>query len=156
MATLTVTITESVTLNGKDQGGTYSGFTNSSITQVSRRNIKALQDTEIALYSTADAQADDGGGASWKEGSVKYVRITNLAATSAHCLLTVKNISNNEVCYKLSGKESFLLYSHDGSLAVLGDTADGAVDANNSDIEMVTIEAKSSAQDIELFLASVD
>ena len=37
MATLKVTITESVTLNGRDQGGTYAGFSNANITQVHKR-----------------------------------------------------------------------------------------------------------------------
>ena len=40
MATLKVTITESVTLNGRDQGGTYAGFSNANITQVHKLYIK--------------------------------------------------------------------------------------------------------------------
>ena len=58
MATLKVTITESVTINGKDMGGTYSGFSNSSITQVDKRLINAKKGTELTLYKTGDNIAD--------------------------------------------------------------------------------------------------
>lgn len=37
MATLTVKIIESCTLNGADQGGTYSGFSNANITQIMKK-----------------------------------------------------------------------------------------------------------------------
>ncbi|QDP60858.1 MAG: hypothetical protein Tp152DCM46671_40 [Prokaryotic dsDNA virus sp.] len=156
MATLSVTITESCTLNGKDQGGTYSSFSNASITQVTKKIVKCLQDTEVALYKTADGLADATGGATYKEGSIKYVRITN-NASSNHVLLMLKNIANEEVYYKLGAKESFLLHSHDGALAVgADDNADPAVDSNDDDIELVVAEAKGGASELEVFIASID
>ena len=155
MATLKVTITESVTLNGKDQGGTFSGFSNGSITQVTKKLVKCLQDTEVALYQTSDALADSTGGATYKEASVKYVRITNIASSN-YVILTIKNIANEEIYYKLNAQESFLLHAHDGSLGVGGDSDDPALNANDDDIEFVAVEAKDGASEIELFIASID
>ena len=43
MATLTVKIIESCTLNGADQGGTYSGFSNANITQIMKKNISSTR-----------------------------------------------------------------------------------------------------------------
>ena len=75
MATLTVTINESVTLNGVDQGGSYSGFTNSNIPQVMRKIVRCTAGTEFTLYQAADATATTGTGAAWfDEDSIKYVR----------------------------------------------------------------------------------
>ena len=160
MATLSVTITESCTLNGKDQGGTYSSFSNASITQVTKKIVKCLQDTEVALYKCADGLADATGAATYKEGSVKYVRITN-NASSNYVILTIKNTSDgsggvDEVYYKLGAKESFLLHSHEGSLNVGADADDPAIDSNNSDISIVVAEAKDGASELEVFIASID
>ena len=155
MATLNVTITESCTLNGKDQGGTYSSFSNASITQVTKKIVKCLQNTEVALYKTADGLADATGAATYKEGSIKYVRITN-NASSNYVLLMLKNIANEEVYYKLGAKESFLLHSHDGALAVGGDGDEPDVHADQDDIELVVAEAKDGASELEVFIASID
>ena len=158
MATLNVTITESCTLNGKDQGGTYASFSNSSITQITKKIVKCLVNVETPLYQTGDGLADSVGGATYKEGSVKYVRITN-NASSNYIVLTIKNITNNDVYYKLAPKESFLLHSHEGSLAVGADADDGVAasfDDDNSDIEYVACEAITGASEVEVFIASID
>ena len=155
MATLTVTITESCTLNGKDQGGTYNSFTNASITQVTKKIVKCLQDTEVALYKCADGLADATGAATYKEASVKYVRITN-NASSNYVILTLKNINNDEIYYKLGAKESFLLHAHDGALAIGTDTTDPTLHADASDVEIVAAEAKDGASELEVFIASID
>ena len=154
MATLNVTITESVTLNGKDQGGTYSGFSNGSITQVDKRLINAAADTELTLYGAADAQASAAGGALWDDDSVKYVRITNLAGTSAYVYITIKNTDSDEAVFKLYGTESFLLHRHAASFEAIA--SNGASQTSVSHIDLVTVKAVSSAQAIELFIASTD
>ena len=152
MATLTVSITESVTINGKDQGGTYSGFSNSSITQVEKRQIN-ITTTEVTLYGAANAAADATGGPLWDDDSVKYVRITNLAANTSHILIVLKNADNDEFLYKLFGTESLLLYRHDGAMhAKEGAAAVGDV----ASIDLVTAQADTSTQAVELFIASTD
>ena len=156
MATLKVTVTESVTINGKDMGGTYSGFSNASITQVEKRIVNATT-TETTLYDAANATADveDAieGGAAWDDDSVKYVRITNLAANSTHVIIVVKNDDDDEFLYKLFGTESLLLYRHNSAFhAKEGATAIGDVQS----IDLVTAQAVSSTQAVELFIASTD
>tara|TARA_R110002020_G_scaffold286911_4_gene502358 strand:- start:77 stop:541 length:465 start_codon:yes stop_codon:yes gene_type:complete len=152
MATLNVSITESVTLNGKDHGGTYSGFSNTSITQVEKRLINATT-TEVTLYGAANAMADGTGGPLWDDDSVKYVRITNLSANSNFVYITIANSANDEAVFKLYGTESLLLWRHAGSFEAI---AGAATQTNVADIDLVTVLADSSTQAVELFIASTD
>tara|TARA_A100001201_G_C4055109_1_gene190903 strand:- start:596 stop:1060 length:465 start_codon:yes stop_codon:yes gene_type:complete len=152
MATLNVTITESITLNGKDQGGTYSGFSSANITQVQKRLINCTA-TELTLYGASNAQASAAGGTLFDDDSVKYVRITNLAGTSSFVYITVKNSDNDEAVFKLYGTESFILHRHAGSFEA---TAGAATQTNVTDIDLVTVLADTSTQALELFIASTD
>ena len=158
MATLKVTITESVTINGKDMGGTYSGFSNASITQVEKRIVNATT-TETTLYDAANATADveDNieGGAAWDDDSVKYVRITNLDTDATKSvILVLANSDNDEFLYKLYGMQSFLLWNHNGAFHAYegGATAIGNVQS----ITKVTVQAISATQAVELFIGSTD
>lgn len=153
MATLNVTITESITLNGKDQGGTYSGFSNANITQVQKRLINCTA-TELTLYGAGNAQASAAGGTLFDDDSVKYVRITNLAGTSSFVYITIKNSANDEAVFKLYGTESFILHRHAGSFEALD--AAGATQSDVADIDLVTVLADTSTQALELFIASTD
>ena len=155
MATLNVTITESVTLNGRDQGGTYSGFSNGSITQVDKRLINAKTGTELTLYKTGDAIADGTAASLWDDDSVKYVRITNLAGTSAYSFIRIQNANSDEFSYKLYGTESLMLWRHE---ATMDATAGAAITlgSGDNDVQLVTIKAISSDQAIELFIAATD
>ena len=152
MATMTVSITESITLNGKDQGGTYSGFS-SAITQVEKRAINVTT-TEVALYAAADVMATATGGPFWDDDSVKYVRITNLAGTGNHIIIVVKNADDDEFLYKLFGTESLLLYRHNGAMHATEGAATAIGDV--ASIDLVTAQAVSSTQAVELFIASSD
>ena len=59
MATLTTTITEAVTLNGKDQGGTYTTSI-SGVNDIYKRlvTVPSGADTTIAAFQTAVSTAD--------------------------------------------------------------------------------------------------
>ena len=155
MATMTVSIKEAVTINGKDQGGTYAGFT-TTITQVEKRLLNATT-TEVTLYETAAAQNDaedqSYGGAAWDHDSVKYVRITNLAGNSNFIYVIVKNSANDEAVFKIYGTESLLLYRHTGTFEAI---AGAATATNVADIAKVSIQADTATQAVELFLASSD
>ena len=74
-ATLTVTHSESITLNGQDQGSTNT-FTIASIKDISKRlvTIAADDDATVLVFKSTTAIAD---GALDKD-LVKYIRITNL------------------------------------------------------------------------------
>ena len=153
MATLNVTITESVTINGKNQGGSYSGFSNSNITQVEKRVINVTT-AEVTLYAAENAMTSGTGGAIWDDDSVKYVRITNLAGTGNHIIIVLKNQDDDEFLYKLFGTESLLLYRHDG--AMHAKEGAGTAIGNVASIDLVTAQAVSSTQAVELFIASTD
>lgn len=159
MAILTVTITENVTLNGVDQGNSYSGFvTTDSITQVMRKNIKCTADAEITLYQAADATATTGTGAAWfDEDSIQYVRITNLNATGHYGWLRIQNDNGtpDEISYKLSGKQSLLLYSHATSLNAV-DAAALTLGTGEGGIAKISFKPITNDTDIELFIASGD
>ena len=136
MATLTVKVVETITLNGKEQGGLYSGFTNANITQVRKQLLTCIAGTEYTLYQTDDDVTDSGfggtGASFFDEDSVKYVRITNLGTAGHHGFLHIynNNATPDEVSVRLEGKESFLLYGHSDSL--------NAIDAAAAQVSVAT------------------
>ena len=149
MATLQVTISESVTLNNQPIESTYTNNI-SSITQVLRRIISPLAGVETTLYSTHDT---DLTGSQFDNDSVKYVRITNLAASTSYGWVRVSNGDNDEFDLKLSGGESLILSSHATSMNAIA--ASGlTLGTGEGDISDVTIKPITTSQDIEIFIAS--
>ena len=76
MATLTVTHTENITIEGRQQGSTKA-TRYENITDVSSRVFSFKQGTLTTLYST---HADTVSGGVFDDGSIKYARITSLGA----------------------------------------------------------------------------
>ena len=154
MADLSVTITEALSLNGRDQGSTNS-ITIEDITQCDKKLINAKTGTELTLYKTGDTIADGTASNLWDDDSVKYVRITNLAAQSAHSFIRMKNANDDEFSYKLFGNESLLLWRHE---ATMDATAGAAITlgSGDNDVVSVSIKAISSDQAIELFIAATN
>ena len=107
-ATMTVTISESITLNGKNQGGTQT-LSIPSIATVSRR-IVDVPTSEVTIASMSTAVA----AGTFVEGDVRYIRITNLDDTN-FVYLVFKNEYNNEFCVKLDKGKSFIYNGDDVS-----------------------------------------
>tara|TARA_R100001163_G_C5053530_1_gene190096 strand:- start:272 stop:958 length:687 start_codon:yes stop_codon:yes gene_type:complete len=124
MATLTSTITESITLNGTDQGATNT-LTVAGINEVSKR-IVSVTTTESGLIGFGTASSTDLGksylGGQFVEANVRYIRITNLDSTN-HITLTFKNENSNEYGIKLDKGESYFYNA---------DLAGGVVDTMDS------------------------
>ena len=100
-STMTVTISESITLNGKNQGGTQT-LSIPSIATVSRRIIDVpASEVEIIAMSTAVAAG------TFIESDVLYIRITNLDDTN-HVTLTFKDEDDTEVALLLDKGQSFI------------------------------------------------
>ena len=100
-ATLTVKITESIDLNGKDQGGSTT-LSLSSINEISKRIVTVTTtEAEVVAMSTT---ASSG---TFIEGDVRYMRFTNLDDTN-HITLTFKNENNDEFAVKLDKGQSFI------------------------------------------------
>ena len=148
-ATLTVKIHESISLNGKDQGGTTS-LSLSSINEISKRIVTVTtSEVEVIAMSTA---ASTG---TYIEGDVRYMRFTNLDDTN-HITLTFKNENNDEFAVKLDKGQSFI-YNGDISGGVV-DTMD-AIDGTGltmslGDLVNVTADADTASCDMEIFIAS--
>tara|TARA_Y100001973_G_scaffold55990_1_gene82786 strand:- start:83 stop:550 length:468 start_codon:yes stop_codon:yes gene_type:complete len=146
-STMTVTISESITLNGKNQGGTQT-LSIPSIATVSRRIIDVpASEVEILAMSTAVAAG------TFIESDVLYIRITNLDDTN-HVTLLFKNENNDEFAVKLDKGQTFI-YNGDLSGGVV-DTMDAdssALSVSLGDLVNVTATADTAACDVEVFVA---
>ena len=148
-ATLTLTIQESIELNGVEQGATNTKPI-ARVTEISKRivNVPASEVVAIAI-STAIAAGQ------FDEDDVKYLRFTNLDDTN-HVTLTFKNDDNDEFAIKLDAGYSFI-YPGDNSDGVKNtmDAIDGTgLTYSLGDLVNVSAEANSAACDMEIFVAS--
>tara|TARA_R110000824_G_scaffold32317_2_gene104419 strand:+ start:136 stop:609 length:474 start_codon:yes stop_codon:yes gene_type:complete len=150
-ATLTITLTESIELNGVEQGGT-STKTISSVNEVSKR-IVTVTSTEAEVIAFHASAISSG---TFIEGDVRYIRFTNLDDTN-FIVLTFKNENDDEFAVKLDAGHSFI-YPGDNSGGVV-DTMD-AIAATGltlalGDLVNVTADADTASCDMEIFVASV-
>ena len=149
-ATMTVTVSESIILNGKNQGSTNT-LSIPAIANVSKRIVNVPNsEVEIIAMSTAV------GAGTFNEADVLYIRITNLDDTN-HVGLIFKNENNDEFGVKLDKGQSFI-YNGDlaGGVVDTMDAQDGGADlaANTfGDLVNVTAYADTAACDLEVFVA---
>ena len=154
-STMTVSISESITLNGKNQGSTQT-LNIASIKDVYKRIVTCVDDTDctIATFRTATSTAD---GAIDLE-NVKYIRVTNLDDTnpmnlSLQVALAENATANASTTILVGAGESFILGTiHDG--ISLDDDAAGIVTALN-DLESLLVDPLSENIDVEVFIASI-
>ena len=152
MATLTITNTESITLNGSQQGGTTT-TTFTGINAVSKRNfVITTNEATIANFSGAVASAGH-----FNDGTVRYIRISNLHATYFVCV-TLKNGSNDEFAVKLDAGQSFILCGDNSTGMELifnaTENADSATHTALGPLTSITADAESSTVEIEMFVAT--
>ena len=149
-ATMTVTVSESIILNGKNQGSTNT-LSIPAIANISKRIINVPNsEVEIITMSTAV------GAGTFNEADVLYIRITNLDDEN-HVGLIFKNENNDEFGVKLDKGQSFI-YNGDlaGGVVDTMDAQDGGADlaANTfGDLVNVTAYADTAACDLEVFVA---
>ena len=152
-ATMTVSITESITLNGKNQGGTT---TNSfaSIAEITKRILTiTTAEAVIATFSAAVASAGH-----YLAANVRYIRFTNLDDTN-FITLTFRNQDNDEAAIKVDAGQSFIWNADNagGLVDVLNATqdADAASDTALGDLTNIQDDANTASCDLEMFIASV-
>ena len=149
-ATMTVTVSESIILNGKNQGSTNT-LSIPAIANISKRIINVPNsEVEIITMSTAV------GAGTFNEADVLYIRITNLDDEN-HVGLIFKNENDDEFGVKLDKGQSFI-YNGDlaGGVVDTMDAQDGGADlaANTfGDLVNVTAYADTAACDLEVFVA---
>tara|TARA_R100001244_G_scaffold113201_1_gene83830 strand:- start:1220 stop:1663 length:444 start_codon:yes stop_codon:yes gene_type:complete len=147
MADLTISVTESVTINGATRGSTNTKVIASIIDTLER--VVTVPTSEVNLYST---HASIPGGSIFDKDLVKYVRITNTDATN-FILLRISNDANDEFLYKLGLGESFILHNHSGSM----NGTENAV-ASTGGLEKitdVTAQSDTASCQVEVFVASI-
>ena len=149
-ATLTVTLTESINLNGKNQGSTNT-LSIPAIANISKRII-TVPNSEVEIIAMSAAV----GAGTFNEADVLYIRITNLDDEN-HVGLIFKNENDDEFGVKLDKGQSFI-YNGDlaGGVVDTMDAQDGGADlaANTfGDLVNVTAYADTAACDLEVFVA---
>ena len=152
-ATLTVTHTESISLNGSAQGATNS-FTVASVNEISKR-IVTITTTEAEILKFHTSEIDAGR---YITGDVRYMRFTNKDDTN-FITLTFTNEDGDEVAIKLDAGQSFIWNADNngGVVDVLNATqdADAASDTALGDLTNIQADANTASCDLEMFIASV-
>ena len=143
--TLTVNISESVTLGGKRYGSSVTE-TIASINDVFERII-TCPTSEIVLYLT---HASVPQGYVFDKDLVQYVRVTNHDATN-FVSLRVTDSNNDEFVYKLEAGQSFVLWGHAASMSAADAATAGAA---NADIASIEAQADTAACDLEVIVAT--
>tara|TARA_R110002020_G_scaffold156939_2_gene339182 strand:+ start:1129 stop:1605 length:477 start_codon:yes stop_codon:yes gene_type:complete len=153
-ATLSVTHTESITLNNREQGGTKT-YTIASIADVYKRTVTcpAGSDTTVATFQTLTSTSDNALDLEL----TKYIRVTNLdSSNSVNLSLQVAGAeggtANMSTTILLAAGETFTMgVPHDG--IGIDDDAAGIITSLN-DLESILIDPGSNAVAVEVFVAS--
>lgn len=140
MATLTVTISEDLNINGKDRGNSVS-VDISSVTNVLEQVVNVTT-AEIPILQFG---ADNGNG-QLTDGEMQYLRVTN-TASSGTCDLRISDVANSkEYLVRIGAGESYISFLD--SLDVNASTdVGGAISLSQIDV----IKAKASTSlDLEI------
>lgn len=143
-ANLTVTVTDSVTLNGQSYGNTNT-LTVSSIDEVYSRVVEV----PISAFTDVLELAAASGQGVLKATDVKYIRITNLDDTN---YVNLKVFGSDAMVIKLEAGKSFILGGVSFDAAAV-DIAQGAVSHNAAFV--ISAEAAVAACDLEVFAAAI-
>jgi len=144
-ANLTVTVTDSVTLNGQSYGNTNT-LTVSSIDEVYSRVVEV---PISAFTSVLELGAASGQGI-LKATDVKYIRITNLDDTN---YVNLKVFGTDTMVIKLEAGKSFVLGGVSFDAVASADIASGSVSHNAAFV--ISAEAQVAACDLEVFAATI-
>jgi|TARA_Y100000034_G_scaffold9097_1_gene9797 hypothetical protein len=145
---MTVTVTESINLNGTNQGATNT-LSLASIAEVSKRIVNVpASEVEVVAMSTAVAAG------TFVESTVKYIRLTNLDDTN-HITLTFKDEDATEFAVLLDKGQSFI-YNGDIAGGVVNTMHAGgsALTVSLNDLVNITALADTAACDMEILVAS--
>ena len=143
-ATLTVTLTEKIVLNGSDHGSTKK-MSISGINEISKRILTCATTPGTQIYAGADA-ASFG---TFITSNVKYIRITNLDDTNS-VVLHLSDGSDHHSQHLLAAGQVFFLTDVSASF----DVEALVQDFSGENIVRIDAMAQSSAVDIEILVAS--
>ena len=144
-ATLTVTVTESISLNGKDQGATNS-FTVASINEIYKHIVTATTTaTTFIKFGTA------ASAGTLIRADVSYLRITNLDDTN-FVTVGLSDDSSDTAYFKLEKKQSIIIGGTDEGPQVEIQASAGAFSAWSS-VDSLILDADTASCDVEIFVA---
>lgn len=146
-STLTVKITESVTLNGSDQGATNT-LTISSINEVFKRIVTCTASQTTTLL-TFNADVHGAAGAIDLQDA-KYIRITNKDDTNALELAVVGAATLYQV--ELAAGESHVLGNPEALMLAEEDTSPSF--GTMANLGSIQVNPGGNAIDVEVFVAS--
>ena len=148
MATLTITLTEAVTMG---DGSTDRGTTNihtETVNEVSHR----IMDVGTAYVDIVKFGAAASAG-TFKDDSIQYLRITNLDG-SADITLKVK-MTDSQYFVKLETEDHFILGNNKMDAMEDGDTA-LSTSETLANIDSIAAKSSSGTIQIEVFVACQD
>ena len=147
-ADLTVKITETINLNGRDQGSSNS-FSISSINEISKRiiTIPASADTTIATFAAAVSTSVQA----YDVEDVRYIRLTNLDDTESINVAMVGASDNAQ--FVVPAGQSLVFGTPDDFM--LGEEDTTPAFASFEDLASIVVDSGSNSVDVELFIASV-
>ena len=149
MATLTITLTEAVTMG---DGSTDRGTTNvqtETVNEVSHRIMDVgTSYVDVVKFGTA------ASAGTFKDASVQYLRITNLDA-SADIILRISQ-SDAEYFVKVESEDHFLLGNSLMDAIEDGDSSStiGTTDNTPTAIDKIAAKSSSGTIQVEIFVAS--
>tara|TARA_R100000900_G_scaffold48056_1_gene38777 strand:+ start:846 stop:1277 length:432 start_codon:yes stop_codon:yes gene_type:complete len=140
MATLNVTISEDLVLNGQTIASKNSA--SYTVTSIDHRIIKCTTTEQtVLLFNSADAAG------TVKDATLKYLRFTNLDSTN-FVIVRVKG-NNEEYFVKVPAGASFVL--SDGQMDA---NAAGGATVSLANIDEISIDADTATCDVEMYAAS--
>ena len=158
MATLSVTHTESITLNGQEFGGTNS-FSVSGINNIYKRIVTCPANVDTTILRTGVTV--DVTDSSMDVQNVKYIRVTNLdSSNSVNVNLQIDvtesvsgaSAANETATILLAAGESFVMGTPHDSIAAYD--ADASVQTTLHDLESILIDPSANEVKLEVIAAS--
>ena len=149
-ATLTVTLTEAISLNGQDKGSTNE-LTIASITEVLQRII-AVPVSEIEVLAFTDSIPGSATAIGLIKVDVRYIRLTNKDDTN-FIQITILSENNNECAHKLEAGHSLMIPISAEGVVDVHDASASALTVSFDDITSVTALANTGECDLEIFVA---
>ena len=147
--TLKVKITETINLNGQNQGASNTIII-PSINEISKR-IVTVSTTEATILTFSSAI----GQGTYVAANVRYMRFTNLDDTN-YIMLTFKDEDNTEFRVKVDAGQSFIFNGDNSGGLVDTMKANGSALASGlADLYDVTVDADTASCNVEVFIASV-
>ena len=146
-STLTVTLTEAVSLNGSPQGSTNS-FTIAAVDEVFKRIINCAASNTTTILTFAAANHTSAGAI--VVGDAKYIRITNKDDTNAVEVAMVGAATLYQIT--LAAGQSHVLGSPDDLMLAEADTSPSF--GTMADVASIQVNPGSNAVEMEVFVAS--